>query len=51
MALALNSLTTFGMLLILAYQLWVVPRDTPLTAGMALTPFAVAVAAAGIIPG
>ena len=51
MALALNSLTTFGMLLILTYQLQVVMRYPPLTAGLALTPFAVAaVTAAGITP-
>lgn len=51
-ALVINSLSTFGMMLVLTYQLQSVMKYSPLRTGLALIPFAVAaaIAAAFIAP-
>ncbi len=43
-AMVVNSLSTFGMLLILTYQLQAVMGYSPLRTGLALVPFAAAAA-------
>jgi MFS family permease len=45
LALVVNGLSTFGMLLVLTYQVQSVMGGTPLQAGLALIPFALATAA------
>ena len=51
-ALGLNSLSNFGMLLVLTYEIQVVLRASPLVTGAALVPWAIAnsVGAAGVGP-